>query len=66
MLDADAYAARGFPAEGPSEGMAAVAGAARELAERAGRTLLASLEIRDLQVHFKGHDFADPVSAVDK
>ena len=43
-----------------------VAEAARDLAERAGRTLLASLEVRDLQVHFKGHDFADPVSAVDK
>jgi myo-inositol-1(or 4)-monophosphatase len=52
--------------EGAIDDLREVSEAARDLAERAGKTLLASLEIRDLQVHFKGHDFADPVSAVDK
>lgn len=43
-----------------------VAQVARELAELGGKTLMASLRARDLELQFKGADFADPVSAVDK
>lgn len=48
------------------ERLVEVAEMARRLAALAGETLLASLRARDLEVQFKGADFANPVSAVDK